>query len=107
MVPAHAPEEAVGREGLGVDQVLVELVGRVTEASTITGARIAIRISRTTMTPPAIATRSRRRRVQAIWPSERPRTGMATRVVAAVVVSGPGTISGSLGRSDYHSATVR
>ena len=42
----------------------------------MTGAKIAIRISRMTTMPPAMATLSRLSRVQAIWPSERP--SMAT-----------------------------
>ena len=85
-------ERRRGCQGRRVDRLLVELVGVVADhACTISGAKIAIRISRMITMPPAIATLSRLSRLQAIWPRERPSIALlgGLRLQPAALRQGP------------------
>lgn len=72
------PKSPLGREVLASIRSWLKVLGSSPSIDCSGRERAAIRISRTTMRPPATATLSRLKRVQAIWPSERPSIFLAS-----------------------------
>ena len=66
------PRRPFGVLKTGSMRLLWNSLGGEPNALTSSGAKTATRTSSRTRTPPPMATLSRRRRSQAIWPSERP-----------------------------------
>ncbi len=64
---------------------------------TRSGPKIATRIRKTTTTPPAIATLSRRSRIQAICPSDRPSIALPATDSGTSGSGPPGPVATSMG----------